>query len=156
MRQLILTAAFLAGACRSHGILDVVKATAELRDASGAVVGSALFIEASGGIELEIEATALTPGPHGLHLHEFGRCEPPSFESAGDRRSPAGALLVPPSGAVKARMLLPSATLFPPGGAALVIDAGGAEQGARAACGVITKRELKLKRLLRKVKPVAK
>lgn len=163
MRRIILIAAVLGAACRTPSAFDVVKATAELRDAAGAVIGSALFIDASGGIELEIEAAALTPGPHGLHIHEHGRCEPPSFESAGKRLAPAGAVLVPSSGAVKARMLLPSATfdeggesLLRPGGAALVIDAGGAEPGARAACGVITKRELRLKRLLRKVRPVAR
>lgn len=153
MRHIILIAAVLGGACRYHRAFDVVKATAELRDASGVVIGSALFIEASGGMELELEATALTPGPHGLHIHEFGRCAPPSFESAGKRLSPAGALLVPPSGAVKARLFLRKGA-FGEVGNSLVIDAGGADPDARAACGVIARRELKLKRLLRKVQPV--
>jgi Cu-Zn family superoxide dismutase len=31
-----------------------------------------------------------TPGVHALHIHEIGRCEAPSFESAGGHVAPAG------------------------------------------------------------------
>jgi Cu-Zn family superoxide dismutase len=65
-------------------------ATAEVRTAAGAVVGIATFTEVSGGVRMVLEAKGLTPGAHGLHLHDIGTCEPPSFEAAGAHVNPDG------------------------------------------------------------------
>jgi superoxide dismutase, Cu-Zn family len=56
------------------------------------ISGTAEFVErtfASGGKEVEItvNATGLTPGLHGMHLHAVGKCEPP-FTSAGGHFDP--------------------------------------------------------------------
>src|SRR5688500_8684484 len=54
--------------------------TAALRNAQGAQVGT---VEIVGG-RLLVRASGLTPGFHGMHLHETGTCDPAgSFASAG-------------------------------------------------------------------------
>jgi superoxide dismutase, Cu-Zn family len=62
----------------------------EMIDGSGAVIGGAR-VEAEGdGVRISIRVTGLTPGEHGLHIHETGRCDPPSFETAGGHFAPGG------------------------------------------------------------------
>ena len=58
-------------------------ARAVLADGEGASAGTATFRRGPTGVVIRIEATGLTPGWHGLHLHGVGRCEGPKFESAG-------------------------------------------------------------------------
>jgi Cu-Zn family superoxide dismutase len=65
-------------------------ATAEVRTAAGAVVGTASLTEVSGGVRIVLEAKGLPPGAHGVHLHDIGRCDPPGFESAGGHVNPDG------------------------------------------------------------------
>jgi len=65
-------------------------ATAELKDASGASVGTATFTEEGGHLVVTVEATGLQPGFHGLHLHQEGKCEPNSTAPSG---GPAGNFL---------------------------------------------------------------
>jgi len=58
-------------------------ARAALADGEGASAGTATFRQGPTGVVIRIEATGLTPGWHGLHLHGVGQCEGPKFESAG-------------------------------------------------------------------------
>lgn len=63
-------------------------ATAQLKDASGKIVGTATFKEKKDGVEVKVDVAGLTPGKHGIHLHEKGKCDPPGFKSAGDHFNP--------------------------------------------------------------------
>src|SRR5690606_4455482 len=60
-------------------------ASAELMSAPDSnVSGTVRFTEgADGKVRVEAELRGLTPGAHGVHIHETGECTPPSFESAG-------------------------------------------------------------------------
>lgn len=60
----------------------------QLKDASGKVVGTATFKEKKDGVEVKVDVSDLTPGKHGIHLHEKGKCDPPDFKSAGDHFNP--------------------------------------------------------------------
>jgi Cu-Zn family superoxide dismutase len=64
------------------------RATAELRNASGQVAGTATFTQTDGGVLIVVEAKGLPPGPKGVHIHEVGKCEPPQFTSAGGHFNP--------------------------------------------------------------------
>lgn len=58
-------------------------ATAALAKSDGADAGTASFRQGPNGVLIRIEATGLTPGWHGLHLHAVGQCDGPAFTSAG-------------------------------------------------------------------------
>ena len=55
----------------------------DLKNSTGASVGSATVTEAPNGVLLHIEAKGLPPGWHGLHFHETGDCSKADFTSAG-------------------------------------------------------------------------
>jgi Cu-Zn family superoxide dismutase len=120
------------------------------------------------GVLVRARLRGLSPGSHGFHIHAVGKCEPPSFASAGphfslrrDRHGflhQAGAhegdlpnLRVPESGAVEVEIVAAGAMLNDSGlldadGASVVVHAGADDyetdpsgnSGARIACGVIT------------------
>jgi superoxide dismutase, Cu-Zn family len=115
-------------------------AGAAITDVSGRAVGQARFQETPHGVLLTLELRNATPGVHGLHVHEVGRCDTPRFESAGahfnpDRRAhgflnPAGPhagdlpnVYVPGSTELSVDYLIPDVTLEP--GARSLLDAKG-------------------------------
>lgn len=55
----------------------------DLKNASGAVIGSANLTEAPKGVLMKIELKGAAPGWHGLHFHEKGDCSKADFTSAG-------------------------------------------------------------------------
>ena len=64
------------------------QATAELRDPQGQVVGSATMTQESGGVRVNAQVRNLPPGPHGIHIHAVGRCDPPDFMTAAGHLNP--------------------------------------------------------------------
>ena len=49
----------------------------QLRDAGGTPVGVArLTPDPAGGTNITVQARGLTPGEHGIHIHEVGKCDP--------------------------------------------------------------------------------
>ncbi len=92
MKSLLTVVALLAlllsaSTARAQG----ESATAELKNVNGDVVATATLTETSGGVELQVEAEALEPGLHGIHIHETAQCNPPEFKSAGGHFNPTGA-----------------------------------------------------------------
>jgi Cu-Zn family superoxide dismutase len=68
---------------------QVLPAVARLIDPQGREVGLVeLHQTATKGVMLRIEVSGLTPGAHGIHIHAVGRCDPPSFDSAGPHFDP--------------------------------------------------------------------
>lgn len=65
-------------------------ASATLMDSSGARVGVATFSLVEGGARLGVSVSGLSPGEHGIHIHERGDCTSPDFSSAGAHLNPAG------------------------------------------------------------------
>ena len=52
------------------------------------VSGYVEFRKVAGGVHVTGMITGLTPGQHGMHIHEKGVCDAPSFESAGGHFNP--------------------------------------------------------------------
>lgn len=57
--------------------------TANLKNASGQVIGQVTVTAASNGVLLQVQAHGLTPGWHGMHFHEKADCSDPKFQSSG-------------------------------------------------------------------------
>ena len=141
-------------------------ARAQLQPAAGEdVEGEVRMRETDQGIRMEVMVRGLTPGEHGFHIHEFGDCSAPDFESAGGHFNPGGDPHGPPGpkthagdlgnveadddGVVETVMIARYVELEPGErtivGKAIVIHADpddltsqpSGNAGARVACGVI-------------------
>lgn len=73
---------------------DILNTEVALLDTSGNQVGTAIMSESADGVTFTIDVTGLTPGEHGIHVHEVGVCDPSGdepFSSAGAHYNPADA-----------------------------------------------------------------
>ncbi len=64
------------------------RATAELKDKDGKVVGRAFFRERADGVLVRMDVKGLTPGLHAVHVHSAGKCEAPGFTTAAGHFNP--------------------------------------------------------------------
>ncbi|WP_019498860.1 superoxide dismutase family protein [Pseudanabaena sp. PCC 6802] len=64
-------------------------ATAKLLDAKKQAIGTVKFAETPKGLQATVEVKGLNPGEHAIHVHEFGKCDPPNFLSAGEHFDPS-------------------------------------------------------------------
>jgi superoxide dismutase, Cu-Zn family len=126
-------------------------ATAAMTNRDSVRVGIATFSAGDSGAWLGLSVSGLSPGKHGLHIHETGTCLTPDFKSAGGHLNPAGKqhglknpqgphagdlpnLLIEPDGsadtsfAINPALLRDSTGIFGPQGAALVIHADSDDQ----------------------------
>ena len=71
--------------------VGIGRATARMRDASGRDLGEIVLTETAQGIQLAGQLRGLAPGQRAIHLHQTGRCEAPSFASAGGHWNPTNA-----------------------------------------------------------------
>lgn len=137
--------------------------SAAMTDSSGKPVG--LVAYAGGdpkGIPLTVSIDGLPAGVHGMHLHATGKCEPPSFDSAGahwnpgaakhGRKNPQGPhagdlgnIIIDAAGKGRAEHLIPKGAGDYSTGLSLVIHASPDDEttdpsgnsGERIACGVV-------------------
>jgi Cu-Zn family superoxide dismutase len=79
----------LAGAALTAGAAGP-GAGGQLIDRAGAPVGRVALAPDGAGVRITVEASGLTPGLHGIHLHAAGACVGPAFASAGGHVNPAG------------------------------------------------------------------
>jgi superoxide dismutase, Cu-Zn family len=102
----------------------------QLIDRQGQQVGTARLSQAGEGVQVALQVTGLTQGERGIHFHETGVCEAPSFQSAGAHFAPMGNqhglqnpqgphagdmenLMVPADGTVNTTFTNPRVTLQP-------------------------------------------
>ncbi|HUG13653.1 MAG TPA: superoxide dismutase family protein [Thermomicrobiales bacterium] len=158
LAALLLTSALAAS--------PVQHASATLIDVDGNVVGFATFVERpDGSVLVNVHASGLTPGQHGIHVHAVGECAPP-FASAlghfnpgghahGAHAGDLGNVTANPAGRANMTQVVTQFTLsagthslFDADGSALVIHAGpddlvsdpAGNSGPRVICGVIERR----------------
>ncbi len=66
------------------------KATAVMKDMNGNDIGIARFTEDDiGAVHIDVSVKGISPGKHGIHIHEIGKCDP-TFAAAGAHYDPAG------------------------------------------------------------------
>ena len=165
LRSSVLAVGLVLAGCVPMAAPDVPVSTANLVSSSGAVLGTVRVFSEPTGVMLRIDAAGVPAGPHGVHVHTTGRCDPPGFTSAGPHwnptgrkhghRNPAGFhmgdlgnLGVGADGRLVAGLLVPQATidaLRDADGAALVLHAKADDEvtdpsgnsGDRIACAVL-------------------
>jgi superoxide dismutase, Cu-Zn family len=100
---------------------------AVLKEKSGKEVGTAELSQTPAGVLLKLDVKGLPAGEHAFHIHAVGKCEPPSFESAGPHFNPGNEkhgmvsghghagdmpnLHIPPSGELSVEVLNAAITL---------------------------------------------
>jgi superoxide dismutase, Cu-Zn family len=81
-------AILLAVGCTAVLQPTVTTASAELKNARGQVVGTAMLAQVPDGVRIVMTVSDLPPGEKAVHIHEVGRCDPPAFASAGEHFNP--------------------------------------------------------------------
>jgi Cu-Zn family superoxide dismutase len=91
MRRVVIVvlSALLAGCAGMQPAADTT-ATVDLRNASGASVGTANLTQVGNVVRVVLDAKGLTPGLHAVHIHAVGKCDPPDFTTAGGHFNPTG------------------------------------------------------------------
>jgi superoxide dismutase, Cu-Zn family len=65
-------------------------AHADLVDPAGNSVGTASLTETPSGVRITATLKGLPHGTHAMHIHTVGKCDPPSFTTAGGHFNPDG------------------------------------------------------------------
>lgn len=60
----------------------------DMYDGVGNKMGTATFSEKAEGMNINLKVSGLSPGLHGIHIHDVGKCEGPDFKSAGEHYNP--------------------------------------------------------------------
>lgn len=91
MRMSLICCLGLAACATDGGVPAAPRAAAILAEPGGREIGRATIVQEGEGVQVRIEAAGLAAGSYGAHVHRTGRCEAPSFESAGAHWNPTGA-----------------------------------------------------------------
>lgn len=78
---LIMTAAWAKGGKSPSKVVN-------LQNGQGKSVGTALLQQSAVGVAIKLNVHDLTPGDHGIHIHQAAKCEGPDFKSAGPHFNP--------------------------------------------------------------------
>ncbi|MET0918456.1 MAG: superoxide dismutase family protein, partial [Burkholderiales bacterium] len=82
--------ALCLSSCATAMAQDGPSATTVMRPASGSQAhGSVKFTQVGQRVRVDAEIAGLSPGAHGIHIHEKGDCTAPDAASAGEHFNPA-------------------------------------------------------------------
>ena len=85
---LVLAAAYAPSVPAATPSNNPAEARITLHDAMGGEIGWARLQQVGADVRIRLEASRLTPGTHGLHIHTVGKCDAPDFATAGAHWNP--------------------------------------------------------------------
>jgi Cu-Zn family superoxide dismutase len=62
----------------------------DIVNGKGVKTGTAVLSPTVDGVKIQVDVAGLTPGKHGIHVHQMGVCTGPDFKSAGEHLNPYG------------------------------------------------------------------
>lgn len=77
----------LITACQPN---DETSRTVEMYNSDGDMIGTVQLTEGDDAVDFEVELEGLEPGFHGIHVHEYAKCDQPDFTTAGNHFNPEG------------------------------------------------------------------
>lgn len=77
----------LTVSCQSN---EVTTRTIDMFNSSGDMIGTAKLAESPDGVNVKLKLEGLPTGYHGIHVHEYPKCDMPDFISAGNHLNPEG------------------------------------------------------------------
>lgn len=90
LRAALVLGTALTWGCATTGRNPATRiGTATLVSANGLSVGTAQIFAVGDRVTLTVAASGLPAGVHGIHLHTIGRCDLPTFVTAGVHLNPA-------------------------------------------------------------------
>ena len=87
----VIPALFALSAAVTFAQAAPKEAHADLVNSQGVKIGSAKFNPSALGLRVTVRVEHLTPGEHGIHIHNVGKCEGPAFTTAGPHFNPTDA-----------------------------------------------------------------
>lgn len=121
-----------------------------LLDKDGNRVGFVSFTQEGDSVKVAARVSGVKPGVHGLHIHTTGKCEAPSFTSAGGHYQAPGHTGTPETGDLMNMTVLKDGTATGSyttdafnvteirGKAVILHDVADGPDAARLACGIIS------------------
>ncbi|MCR9163578.1 MAG: superoxide dismutase family protein [Nannocystaceae bacterium] len=88
LAALLLTAACSATPASPDAPSPAAAGASATLTSSDGVQGTIRFVPAAGAVDVVVELSGLSPGPHGFHIHETGDCSADDFTSAGGHFNP--------------------------------------------------------------------
>ena len=87
--SLMATSALLSSCVTSPLPMDRSVASGELRAPDGRALGTVRVARQGNSLNLTLQASGLSAGPHGAHIHAVGKCDDAAFAMAGGHLNPA-------------------------------------------------------------------
>lgn len=75
-------------AAEDKSAMSAIEKTIDIMNSKGSKVGMAKLTQTHEGVKFVVEVSGLTPGKHGIHVHETGVCQAPDFKTAGEHFNP--------------------------------------------------------------------
>ncbi|RWZ54871.1 superoxide dismutase family protein [Halobacillus fulvus] len=85
MKRYVLVLVLLLGGCMGD---ERSPLETSIYNSENDKIGTATFTERSEGTALKLKVEGLEPGVHGVHIHEFSKCDAPDFKTAGNHFNP--------------------------------------------------------------------